>query len=39
MAMTFTEVWSAVRPKAADDGDRSALARATIVVLAAALVC
>jgi len=36
--MTFTEVWSAVRPKAADDGDRSALARATIVVLAAALV-
>ena len=38
MAMTFTEVWSAVRPKAADEGDRSALARATIVVLAAALV-
>lgn len=36
--MTFTEVWSAVRPKAADDGDRSALARATIVVLSAALV-
>ena len=36
--MTFTDVWSAVRPKAADDGDRSALARATIVVLAAALV-
>ena len=36
--MTFTEVWSVVRPKTADDGDRSALARATIVVLAAALV-
>lgn len=35
--MTFAEVWSAVRPKAAEEGDRSALARATIAVLAAAL--
>jgi len=36
--MTFTEALSAVRPKATDEGDRSALARATIVVLAAVLV-